>query len=133
MLPGVSRQTVIDLSKSENLPLHEADIDLYDAYNADEAFLTSTSLCICPISKINGVNIGPPGAGVGTCNRKARRRLSPLRRFRLRWPVPEALRRRHGIAGFLKCVPDIVVFVRRGSFPGNGQWRVRKEVKWRKA
>src|SRR3712207_8814390 len=28
------------------------------AYNADEVFLTSTSLCICPVSKVNGVPIG---------------------------------------------------------------------------
>jgi branched-chain amino acid aminotransferase len=61
VLPGVSRQTVIDLARDEGLPLREADIDLYDAYNADEVFLTSTSLCICPVSKVNGVAIGPTG------------------------------------------------------------------------
>jgi branched-chain amino acid aminotransferase len=31
---------------------------LFDAYTADEAFLTSTSLCICPISSVNGATIG---------------------------------------------------------------------------
>ena len=30
----------------------------YDAYAADEAFLTSTSLCLCPVRSINGVRIG---------------------------------------------------------------------------
>jgi branched-chain amino acid aminotransferase len=60
VLPGVSRQTVIELAEAEGLPLREADIDLYDAYNAKEAFLTSTSLCICPVTKVNGVAIGPP-------------------------------------------------------------------------
>jgi branched-chain amino acid aminotransferase len=59
VLPGVSRQTVIDLAKEEGIPLREADIDLYDAYNADEMFLTSTSLCICPVVKVNGQQIGP--------------------------------------------------------------------------
>ncbi len=59
VLPGVSRQTVIDLAREEGIPLREADIDLYDAYNADEMFLTSTSLCICPVVKINGVQVGP--------------------------------------------------------------------------
>ncbi|HXE70736.1 MAG TPA: aminotransferase class IV, partial [Hyphomicrobiaceae bacterium] len=58
VLPGVSRQTVIDLARQEGLPLREADIDLYDAYNADEIFLTSTSLCICPVTRVNGVAIG---------------------------------------------------------------------------
>ena len=59
VLPGVSRQTVIDLAREEGIPLREADIDLYDAYNADEMFLTSTSLCICPVVKVNGQQIGP--------------------------------------------------------------------------
>jgi branched-chain amino acid aminotransferase len=36
----------------------EKDLDLYDAYNAEEAFLTSTSLCICPIASVNGAPIG---------------------------------------------------------------------------
>ena len=32
----------------------EADLDLFDAATADEAFLTSTSLCICPVRSLNG-------------------------------------------------------------------------------
>jgi branched-chain amino acid aminotransferase len=61
VLPGVSRQTVIDLARAEGIPVAEADIDLYDSYTADEMFLTSTSLCICPVTKINGVDVGPKG------------------------------------------------------------------------
>ena len=48
----------------------EADIDLYDAYNADEMFLTSTSLCICPVVKINGVEIGPKGQVYGPITKR---------------------------------------------------------------
>lgn len=59
VLPGVSRQTVIDLARDEGIPVAEIDIDLYDSYTADEVFLTSTSLCICPVTNINGVEIGP--------------------------------------------------------------------------
>ena len=61
VLPGVSRQTAIDLAGEIGMTVEEADIDLYDAYNADEVFLTSTSLCICPVVKVNGVAIGPAG------------------------------------------------------------------------
>src|SRR5690606_13902284 len=61
VLPGVGRQTVIDLARAEGIPVAEADIDLYESYVADEMFLTSTSLCICPVTKINGVDIGPQG------------------------------------------------------------------------
>ncbi|MEK0081715.1 aminotransferase class IV [Benzoatithermus flavus] len=58
VLPGISRETVIELAAELETPCREADLDLYDAYNADEAFLTSTSLCICPVRSINGVRIG---------------------------------------------------------------------------
>jgi branched-chain amino acid aminotransferase len=61
VLPGVSRQTVIDLARAAGLVVREADIDLYDAYNAQEVFLTSTSLCICPVTKVNGAPIGHEG------------------------------------------------------------------------
>ena len=58
VLPGISRETVIQLAREIGQPLVEADIDLYDAYTADEAFLTSTSLCICPVRSINGRHVG---------------------------------------------------------------------------
>ena len=58
VLPGISRGTVIELVKEEKIPFEEHDLDEYDAYNADEAFLTSTSLCICPVRTINGAVIG---------------------------------------------------------------------------
>lgn len=54
VLPGVSRQAVIDLAGGLGIPCAEADLDLYDAYTADECFLTSTSLCICGVRSLNG-------------------------------------------------------------------------------
>jgi branched-chain amino acid aminotransferase len=58
VLPGISRQTVMDLAREAGVPVHERDLDLFDAYTADEAFLTSTSLCVCPVRSINGVEMG---------------------------------------------------------------------------
>jgi branched-chain amino acid aminotransferase len=58
VLPGISRETVIELAREIGQPCVEADIDLYDAYTADEAFLTSTSLCICPVRSVNGRHVG---------------------------------------------------------------------------
>lgn len=58
VLSGISRETVIDLAREAGLTVVEKDIDLYDAYNADEAFLTSTSLCVCPVASVNGAKIG---------------------------------------------------------------------------
>ena len=57
-LQGLSRETVLELARELNIETVETDMDLYDAYNADEAFITSTSLCICPASSINGATIG---------------------------------------------------------------------------
>jgi branched-chain amino acid aminotransferase len=54
VLPGVSRATVIELCRELGIPCHEADLDLYDAATADEIFMTSTSLCICPVRSIGG-------------------------------------------------------------------------------
>jgi branched-chain amino acid aminotransferase len=58
VLPGVSRQAVIDLARELGIPFAEADLDLYDAYTADECFLTSTSLCICGVRSLNGRSFG---------------------------------------------------------------------------
>ena len=58
VLAGLSRQTVIDIARQSGIPVREADIDLYDAYNAEEAFITSTSWCLVPVRSINGRRIG---------------------------------------------------------------------------
>jgi branched-chain amino acid aminotransferase len=60
VLPGISRETAIELARQLGITVHERDVDLFDAYNADEAFLTSTSLCVCPVRSFNGVE---PRAG----------------------------------------------------------------------
>ena len=49
---------MIELAEELGIPLAEADVDLYDAYTADEAFITSTSFCICPVRSVNGNQIG---------------------------------------------------------------------------
>jgi branched-chain amino acid aminotransferase len=54
VLPGVTRATVIELAERLHIPCAEADLDLYDAYTADECFLTSTSLVICGVRSLNG-------------------------------------------------------------------------------
>ena len=58
VLPGISRETVIDLAGEEGIDVHETDLDLFDAFTCDECFLTSTSLCMVPVSTINGRPIG---------------------------------------------------------------------------
>jgi branched-chain amino acid aminotransferase len=58
VLCGISRETVIDLAGELGITVVKKDIDLYDAYNADEAFITSTSFCACPVTSVNGMKAG---------------------------------------------------------------------------
>ena len=48
----------MELAAQLGLPCEERDLDVYDAVTADEVFLTSTSLCICPVRSVNGQVIG---------------------------------------------------------------------------
>ena len=57
VLPGISRETVMGLANGLDIPVVEEDIDTFNAYVADEVFLTSTSLCICGVATINGNRI----------------------------------------------------------------------------
>jgi branched-chain amino acid aminotransferase len=58
VLAGISRDTVIGLARDSGLTVVEKDLDLFDVYNADEVFLTSTSLCVCPVRSVNEALIG---------------------------------------------------------------------------
>jgi branched-chain amino acid aminotransferase len=58
VLAGISRDTVMELARGLGIAVVEKDLDLYDAFNADEVFLTSTSLCICPVRSVNDTRVG---------------------------------------------------------------------------
>jgi branched-chain amino acid aminotransferase len=58
VLPGVSRRTAMELGTKLGLAVEERDLDVYDAVTADEVFLTSTSLCVCPVRSVNAHVIG---------------------------------------------------------------------------
>jgi branched-chain amino acid aminotransferase len=63
ILAGISRQYVIELAGQLGVRVVEADLTLYDAYNAAEAFWTTTSYCVLPISRIDGRRIGSAWPG----------------------------------------------------------------------
>ena len=58
ILEGVSREVVVELADTAGIKVHESNLDLFDAYTADEAFLSSTSLCVCPVRSIDNREIG---------------------------------------------------------------------------
>ena len=63
ILQGVSRGMVFDLARQLDIPVVEEDLQPYDLYNADEAFFTSTSPCVLPLTVVDHRQIadGKPG------------------------------------------------------------------------
>lgn len=63
ILEGVTRQTVIDLAQASGLEAHFADLELYDAYTADEIFICSTAGGLLPVTQIDGRTISGGKSG----------------------------------------------------------------------
>ena len=63
ILQGVSRMTTIELARGLGLTVKEQDLQSYHAVTADEAFITSTGMCVMPVTRFNGqlVGDGKPG------------------------------------------------------------------------
>ena len=63
ILQGVSRGMVFDLARQLEIPFVEEDLQPYDLYTADEAFFSTTSRCIEPVTRVDGRQIsdGKPG------------------------------------------------------------------------
>jgi branched-chain amino acid aminotransferase len=55
---GVTRQKVIDLCRANDISVYERNFSLYQAYGADEAFLTGSFGAQTPVSQIDGKQIG---------------------------------------------------------------------------
>ena len=55
VLEGISREMVFKLARDLGIPIEEGELTPYDLYMAEEAFLTTTSPCILPASKVNGI------------------------------------------------------------------------------
>ena len=58
ILQGISRMTVFDLAEQLGIPVVEEDLQPYDAYTADEAFLTNSIYQLLPVSTIDKRQIG---------------------------------------------------------------------------
>ena len=62
-LQGITEDVVLELARRLQIPTSEEEVQPYDAYTADEAFLASTSLCILPIGRFDNrpTNLPAPG------------------------------------------------------------------------
>ena len=57
-LPGVTRQTIIDLAGDLGYPIVERNITPYELFSADEVFLTGTAAEVVPVREISSRPIG---------------------------------------------------------------------------
>jgi branched-chain amino acid aminotransferase len=58
ILRGISRDYIFELAKELKIPCLEKNIEPYDVYDADEAFMTATPFCLLPTISLNGIKIG---------------------------------------------------------------------------
>ena len=64
ILRGISRDYVLqELCVQLDIPVVEKNIEPYDVYTADEAFMTGTPFCMLPVTALNGNPIGDGKVG----------------------------------------------------------------------
>jgi len=63
VLGGITKETIFDLAKQLGVEVGEGNYTPYDLYNAEEAFLASTSPTFVPVKTVNGVKIGKGAPG----------------------------------------------------------------------
>jgi branched-chain amino acid aminotransferase len=66
ILRGISRDYIFELANQLEIPCRECNIEPYDVYTADEAFMTATPFCMLPTVSLNGIQIGDGKMGLIT-------------------------------------------------------------------
>ena len=58
LLPGITREVVLELAEGESFPVETGTYDLDDVRDADEAFLTNSTWEIRPVESVDGIAVG---------------------------------------------------------------------------
>lgn len=58
LLPGITRQAVLEISRQQGLAIHEEELDLADLRAAREIFITSSLKEVMPVVELDGHTIG---------------------------------------------------------------------------
>ena len=67
-LVGISRNYVFEICNELGIECIEKNIEPYDVYTADEAFMTGTPFCALPVFRFNNLNVGDGTFGKVTKN-----------------------------------------------------------------
>lgn len=63
LLPGITREFLFELARDEGIPMREETLRDEDLRGADEAFLTSTTREVLPITQVDGQRVGSGAPG----------------------------------------------------------------------
>jgi branched-chain amino acid aminotransferase len=76
ILPGITRDAVIEIARELGIPVEEAVFTLHDVYTADECFLTGTAAEVVPVVEADARKIGSgkPGAMTQRLTKRFRER-----------------------------------------------------------
>jgi len=67
ILRGISRSYIMEeLCPQLDIPVIEKNIEPYDVYTADEAFMSGTPFCLLPVTSLDGLPVGSGKVGVVT-------------------------------------------------------------------
>jgi branched-chain amino acid aminotransferase len=72
ILEGITRNAVIDIARSVDIPVHETAMTRHDVYTADECFLTGSAAEVIPVVKVDTRVIGDGRPGRITRDLKER-------------------------------------------------------------
>jgi len=61
ILPGITRQTIIEIAHALGYAVHERQVIRSDLYVADELFMCGTAAEVTPVRSVDDHDIGPPG------------------------------------------------------------------------
>lgn len=78
-LPGVTRESILELASEAGIDTRETILGLHDLYNADECFLTGTGAEVVPVVSIDARKIGDGKPGKTTLQL-----LDAFREYRVR-------------------------------------------------
>ena len=64
LLPGITRDLVLEIAEQNNLPAQESDIALYELLDADEVWITSSTKEVVPVIQVDDkvIGDGQPGS-----------------------------------------------------------------------
>jgi len=71
VLPGVSRSVVLEIARAEGIPAEEKTLNINDVLDADEIFITNSSLQVAPVCRVEKKEIGTGRPGPMTARVRA--------------------------------------------------------------